>query len=89
MRVLVTGAAGYIGSIAVERLLGAGHEVVAFDDLSRGHRAALHPDAQFVSCNLRDTEAVRSAVAGSRADAVIHLAALILVGESVERPAEY
>ncbi len=89
MRVLVTGAAGYIGSIAVERLLGAGHEVVALDDLSRGHRAALHPDAQFVACNLRDTEAVRSAVAGSRADAVIHFAALTLVGESVERPAEY
>ena len=89
MRVLVTGAAGYIGSIAVEQLLAAGHEVVALDNLCRGHRAALHPQAHFVDCNLRDADAVRSALASSRADAVIHFAALTLVGESVERPAEY
>jgi len=89
MRVLVTGAAGYIGSIAVERLLNAGHEVLAIDDLSRGHRAAVHSEASFVQCDLRDTSSVTRVVSGSEAEAILHFAALTLVGESVDQPAEY
>jgi len=89
MRVLVTGAGGYIGSIAVERLLHHGHEVVAVDNLCRGHRTAIHPAAAFVECDLRDADAVRGVVSSSRAEAVLHFAALTLVGESVEQPAEY
>jgi UDP-glucose 4-epimerase len=89
MRVLVTGGGGYIGSVAIERLIASGHEVVALDDFSRGHRTAVHPEADTVSCDLRNAEAVDRAVAGSGADAVLHFAALHLVPESVEKPGEY
>jgi UDP-glucose 4-epimerase len=89
MRVLVTGAAGYIGSITVERLILAGHDVIALDDLSRGHQAAIHPAARFAACDLRDRDSVRSATDASGAEAILHFAALTLVGESVEQPAEY
>jgi UDP-glucose 4-epimerase len=89
MRVLVTGGGGYIGSVAIERLVMKGHEVVALDDFSRGHRAAVHPAATTVDCDLRDPAAVNRAVTGSGADAVLHFAALHLVPESVEKPGEY
>ncbi len=89
MRVLVTGGAGYIGSIAVERLIKKGHHVVVVDDLSRGHRAAVHPNASFDLCDLRDAEAMRSTVVRHDADAIMHFAAMTLVGESVNQPAEY
>ncbi len=48
MRVFVTGGAGYIGSVVTEELINAGHGVVVYDNLGKGHRAAVHPDAQFV-----------------------------------------
>ena len=54
MKVLVTGAAGFIGSVVTEKLIGLGHEVVAMDSLIHGHRAAVHPDAQFVHLDLLD-----------------------------------
>lgn len=87
MNVLVAGGAGYIGSVAVEELLKAGHNVVVYDNLSKGHRAAVHPDARFVEGNLADRECLLSALKGC--DAVLHFAADSLVGESMKDPGKY
>lgn len=89
MRVLVTGGGGYIGSVATEQLLLRGHEVIVADSFVRGHRAAVHPDAELVEVDLRDAEGVLAALEGRRIDAVLHFAALHLVPESVTKPAEY
>jgi UDP-glucose 4-epimerase len=88
MKLLVTGGAGYIGSIVSRQLLGAGHEVVVLDSLERGHRAAVAPDARFVHADLRDAHAV-SETLGEGFDGVLHFAALALVGESVHHPELY
>jgi UDP-glucose 4-epimerase len=85
----VTGAAGYIGSIAVERLTSAGHEVVGLDNLWRGHRTALENKVEFLDVDLRDRVKTSEAIRRSRTDAVMHFAAAALVGESVEHPAHY
>ncbi|HTI99449.1 MAG TPA: NAD-dependent epimerase/dehydratase family protein, partial [Dongiaceae bacterium] len=61
MRVLVTGGAGYIGSVASELLAKSGHEVIVFDNLSQGHRAAVTPAAAFVQGDLNNPETVRAA----------------------------
>lgn len=89
MRVLVTGGAGYIGSVAIERLLEKGHEVVAVDSLLRGHRQAIPDGVTFMECDLRDPDATRNMVADSGADAIMHFAALHLVPESVTDPGAY
>ncbi len=89
MRVLVTGGAGYIGSVVTEELIAAGHEVVVYDNLSKGHRAAIHPDAQFIHADLMDSDALRGAFAAQASEAVVHMAADALVGESVTNPAKY
>ena len=87
MRVLVTGGAGYIGSVVTEQLVSDGHEVVVYDNLSKGHRDAVVPDARFVEGDLHDAEKLRETLNGI--DAVIHMAAFSLVGESVEAPSKY
>lgn len=89
MRVLVTGGAGYIGSVAIERLLEKGHEVIAVDSLLRGHRGAVPEEVPVVECDLRDPDATRIVVADSGADAIMHFAALHLVPESVTDPGAY
>lgn len=89
MRVLVTGGAGYIGSVAIERLLEKGHDVVAVDSLVRGHRRAIPADVPFVQVDFRDFEATQNVVADSKADAIMHFAALHLVPESVSDPGAY
>ena len=89
MRILVTGGAGYIGSIVVEQLIKAGDTVVVFDNLSQGHRAAVHPTAEFVLGDLADHEAVNEVFATYQPDAVMHFASNTLVGESMERPFLY
>src|SRR5487761_400857 len=89
MRILVTGAAGYIGSVCTEVLVERGHSVVALDDLSEGHREALDPRAQFCMVNLHDVEALNQVFREHKIDAVMHFAALCLVEESVKRPGEY
>jgi UDP-glucose 4-epimerase len=86
MRVLVTGGAGYIGSVVVAMLLDAGHEVTALDDLSTGHEDAVAPGAGFVKASITEAGAV---LAERRYDAVVHFAARSLVGESVEHPDRY
>jgi len=89
VKTLVTGAAGYIGSITTEVLLNAGHAVIALDNLELGHRDAMHEGATFVHADLRDRDAVMRAFATHHPDAVVHFAAYSLVGESMERPAAY
>jgi UDP-glucose-4-epimerase GalE len=89
MRVLVTGGAGYVGSISVEALLAAGHEVVVLDDLSKGHRDAVAPGARLVEGSYADRPLVDALLASTPIDAVLHCAARSLVGESIENPALY
>jgi UDP-glucose 4-epimerase len=88
MKLLVTGGAGYIGSIVARQLLTAGHEVVVLDNLKRGHRAAVSPEARLVVVDLLDAQSV-SAVLAEKFDGVLHFAALALVGESVDHPERY
>ena len=88
MKLLVTGGAGYIGSIVSRQLLQAGHEVVVLDSLERGHREAVAPEARLVVADLRDHAAVSEAVAEGF-DGVLHFAALALVAESVSHPERY
>jgi UDP-glucose 4-epimerase len=88
MKLLVTGGAGYIGSIVAAQLLADGHEVVVLDNLEQGHRDAVPPRARLVEGDLRDAQPVRAAV-GEGFDAVLHFAALALVGESVSHPERY
>ena len=88
-RYLVTGGAGYVGSHVVLALLDRGDEVVVLDNLSTGHRAAVAPAAQFVQVDLADAKSVAEVFAAWRFDAVFHMAALSLVGESMRRPLHY
>ena len=88
-RVLVTGGAGYIGSVVTEELIKAGHEAVVYDNLSYGHRAAVQAPAEFVEGDLLDGEKLRRVLSEHRIDAVMHMAAFALVGESVTHPAKY
>jgi UDP-glucose 4-epimerase len=90
LKILVTGGAGYIGSIASAELLRAGHEVVVFDNLYQGHRAAVPPEAAFVEGDLRDADAVARLFAEHRGiDGIMHFASFTLVGESMEQPLKY
>src|SRR5260370_25049118 len=86
MRVLVTGGAGYIGSVVGAQLVAAGHEVTVLDDLSTGFADAVPAGAAFVKGTLRDRAAE---VLSDGTDAVLHFAAKSLVGESVADPAKY
>jgi UDP-glucose 4-epimerase len=89
MRVLVTGGAGYIGSVVVEELLKDGHEVVIYDNLAKGHRESVPPEAKFVHADLHDRDQVIATLRDDSIEAVIHMAADSLVGESVEKPDKY
>jgi len=88
MRLLVTGGAGYIGSICAQRLLRDGHDVVVLDSLARGHRAAVPEGAELLDVNLLDQDRTREALRGGF-EGVLHFAALALVAESVEKPELY
>ncbi len=88
MKLLVTGGAGYIGSVVANQLLERGHEVAVLDDLSRGHRSAVPEGARFIELGLADAEGTRAALAEGF-DGVLHFAALALVAESVEFPERY
>lgn len=89
MRILVTGGAGYIGSVVTERLIEQGHEVVALDNLAHGHRDAVHPAARFLQGDLLDREWVHAQLERTAVDAVVHLAALALIDESVRDPGRF
>jgi UDP-glucose 4-epimerase len=88
MKLLVTGGAGYIGSVVSRQLLEHGHEVVVLDNLRQGHREAVAPGAELVVADLLDEQAL-GATLGQGFDAVLHFAALALVGESGTNPERY
>ncbi len=88
MKLLVTGGAGYIGSIVARHLLESDHEVVILDNLRQGHREAVPADAKLVVADLLDREVLDAAV-DDGFDAVLHFAALALVGESGTHPERY
>jgi len=89
MNILVTGGAGYIGSVVAEELVKDKHTVVVYDSLYKGHRAAVDPQAKFVHADLRDGETLRQTLVENKIEAVIHMAADSLVGESVGNPSKY
>ncbi len=89
MRVLVTGGAGYIGSIVTEDLVKDGHHVVVYDSLYKGHRQAVPAAAEFVQADLMDAATLRTTLIDQQIDAVVHMAADSLVGESCAHPAKY
>lgn len=88
-KILVTGGAGYIGSICVEELLNSEFEVAVLDNLSEGHRNAIDQRAIFFQGDLADRSFLRTAFESWKPDAVMHFAANALVGESMENPSKY
>jgi UDP-glucose 4-epimerase len=89
MAVLVTGGAGYIGSVTVELLKAQGEQVVVLDNLARGYRQAVPTDAIFYEGNLGDRALIKRITEAHAIDACVHFAAFAYVGESVEQPARY
>ena len=89
MKVLVTGGAGYIGSVACEQLQEEGHETTVLDDLSQGHREAVPAGTELLETDLRSRRALREALSGRTFDVVMHFAASSLVGESMKDPGHY
>lgn len=89
MKVLVTGGAGYIGSVATEVLVREGYQVLVFDNLQQGHREAVEEGAGFIEGDLCNYGQIESAIAGFKPDAVMHFAANSLVGESMQKPFLY
>ena len=89
MKLLITGGAGYIGSVATEMLCDGGHEVVVFDNLQQGHREAVDPRARLRVGDLARPADIEAAFVAFRPDAVLHFAANSLVGESMKDPFLY
>ena len=89
MRVLVTGGAGYIGGTVARLLLREGHEVTVLDNLCHSKRTALPDDVPFVACDLLDRDTLLSFLRSEHFDGVMHFAALIEAGESMQRPEIY
>ncbi|HID92811.1 MAG TPA: UDP-glucose 4-epimerase GalE [bacterium (Candidatus Stahlbacteria)] len=89
MKVLVTGGAGYIGSVITKILLEEGHEAIIIDDLSQGHLDAIPQEAIFIKDSLANSAQLDSILKKYKIDGVIHLAAASLVEESIKRPAKY
>jgi UDP-glucose 4-epimerase len=89
MNIFVTGGAGYIGSAAAEILLENGHQVTVYDSLVTGYRAAVPAAAAFIEADLADRSALESALGSASFDAVMHFAAFIEAGESMQNPGKY
>src|SRR4051812_5832114 len=86
MKIFVTGAGGFIGSVVTQRLIEEGYDVLGFDNLTKGHTSAVDPKAQFVEGDIRNAELVRKTLDDYRPDAVVHLAAEALIDESITNP---
>ena len=89
MNVFVTGGAGYIGSVCVEELVKAGHQVTVYDNLSEGHRSAVDPAAPFIQGCLSEKPRLAEAIKAARAEVIIHFAAHSIVGESMVNPGKF
>lgn len=90
MNILITGGAGYIGSVTTAEVIKAGHTAIVFDNLSQGHAAAIHPQATFVQGDLSDQNALQALFDTHRGiDGIMHFASYTLVGESMQHPAKY
>jgi UDP-glucose 4-epimerase len=89
MNLLVTGGAGYIGSVVAAQLVAAGHRVTVADNFSKGHDWAVPAGADLVRVDITDGPAIGRVVADGAFDGVLHFAALSLVGESVAEPVRY
>ena len=89
MRVLVTGGAGYIGSVTTHELVKQGYDVVVFDNLSYGHKIAIPRKAKFIKGDLLNKRDIISAIQNEKINAVVHFAGFIAVGESVKEPLKY
>jgi UDP-glucose 4-epimerase len=89
MRVLVSGGAGYIGSVIASRLAARGDDVTVYDDLSRGHAAAVTARATLVRGDIRNEETLRDVLVETGIEAIVHMAALAEVAESVAQPDRY
>jgi UDP-glucose 4-epimerase len=89
MRVLVTGGAGYIGSVITDQLVEQGHDVVVYDNFTKGHRDAVNGSATLIDADLLDERALIDALRARRIEAVVHMAASSLVGESMTNPERY
>lgn len=89
MNILVTGAAGYIGSVCSEVLLSRGHQVLALDNLQEGHRAAVPPSATFLQVNLANRPQLDEVFKNHKIDAVMHFAGESLVAKSVREPSAF
>ena len=89
MNILVTGGAGYIGSVVTEQCVASGHKTVAVDNLVKGHRWMVDEGASFYEADIGDTERMTAILRANSIDAVIHMAAYSLVGESMTDPAAY
>lgn len=89
MNILVTGGAGYIGSACARRLLAAGHTVTVYDALLTGHRAAVAAEAKFIEADLANSAVLGRTLTDGHFDAVMHFAAFIEAGESMQDPGKY
>jgi UDP-glucose 4-epimerase len=89
VRILVTGGAGYIGGVVAQELLRAGHEVVVYDNLSRGYRAAVDAKAKFIQGDIADRDKLEDVLGRHSIEAVMHFAAFIEAGESMKEPERF
>ncbi|MBE0428501.1 MAG: UDP-glucose 4-epimerase GalE [Thermoleophilia bacterium] len=89
MKILITGGAGYIGSVVTEMCIDTGDDVVIFDDFSTGHREAVDPRARLVAGDVGDAELLAATFRSHRTEAVIHMAGFIEAGESMRNPGKY
>lgn len=89
MRILVTGGAGYVGSVVAQELLSSGHQVTVYDNLCHGHRAAVRSPAELIVGDINDKELLEQTFARNSFDAVMHFAAFIEAGESMQVPEKY